>query len=91
MQVKHFWQFSDSHIKYSEIKKENEIKLETLRSSYDQDSILEMDTGHMSGPDHSMDSHDDSEHGMHTMMITPELMGMMPQHPRIGKLLTFIP
>lgn len=41
----------------------------------------------MSGPDHSMDSHEDSEHGMHTMMITPELMGMMPHHPKIGQIL----
>lgn len=25
-----------------------------------------------------MDSHDGSEQGMHTMMVTPELMGMLP-------------
>lgn len=40
--------------------------------------MLEMDTSRMSGPDHSMDSHEDTEHGMHTMMVTPELMGMLP-------------
>lgn len=61
----------------SEVKKEADIKFETLRS-YDQDSLLEMDTSRMSGPDHSMDSHEDAEHGMHTMMVTPELMGMLP-------------
>lgn len=32
----------------------------------------------MSGPDQSMDSHDEGEQGMHTMMVTPELMGMIP-------------
>lgn len=32
----------------------------------------------MSGPDHSMDSHEDNEQGMHTMMITPDMMGIMP-------------
>lgn len=32
----------------------------------------------MSGADQSIDSHDSSEHGMHTMMVTPELMGMLP-------------
>lgn len=53
------------------------MKFETLRS-YDQDSLLEMDTSRMSGHDHSMDSHDESEQGMHTMMVTPELMGMLP-------------
>lgn len=41
---------------------------------YDQDSLLEMDTSRISGAD----SHDGSEQGMHTMMVTPELMGMLP-------------
>lgn len=40
----------------------------------------------MSGPDHSMESQEDSKQGMQTMMITPELMGMMPNTltPRLG-------
>lgn len=37
-----------------------------------------MDTSRISGPDQSMDSIDESEQGMHTMMVTPELMGMLP-------------
>lgn len=37
-----------------------------------------MDTSRISGADQSMDSHDGSEQGMHTMMVTPELMGMLP-------------
>lgn len=71
----HRTDLSDSNVKYCEIKKETEIKFETLRS-YDQDSLLDMES-HMSGPEHSMDSHDD-EQSMHQMMVTPELMGMMP-------------
>ncbi|XP_068892640.1 protein tramtrack, beta isoform-like isoform X3 [Tenebrio molitor] len=71
----HRTDISDSNVKYCDIKKEADIKFETLRS-YDQDSLLEMDS-HMSGPDHSMDSHED-EQSMHQMMVTPELMGMMP-------------
>lgn len=79
------WFLVDSHIKsYNEIKKEHDIKFETLRA-FEQESLLEMDTSHMSGPDHSMDSHDDQDQNMH-MMITPELMGMMPGTPnsRLG-------
>lgn len=69
--------FADSNVKYSEVvKKEHDIKFETLRS-YDQDSLLEMDASHISGQDHSMDSHE-GDQGMHTMMVTPELMGMLP-------------
>ncbi|XP_044269034.1 protein tramtrack, alpha isoform-like isoform X1 [Tribolium madens] len=71
----HRTDLSDSNVKYCDIKKEADIKFETLRS-YDQDSLLEMDS-HMSGPDHSMDSHEDDQ-SMHQMMVTPELMGMMP-------------
>lgn len=40
----------------------------------------------MSGPEHSMDSHDDPEHSMHTMMVTPDMMGMLPGgSSRLGK------
>ncbi|KAK9882347.1 hypothetical protein WA026_020869 [Henosepilachna vigintioctopunctata] len=63
-----------------EIKKEAiDIKFETLRS-YDQDSLLEMDShnSRLSGADHSRDSHDDQDPSMHSMLVTPELMGMMP-------------
>lgn len=73
-------------MKFTEIKKEVDIKFETLRS-YDQDSMLEMDASHLSGPENSMESHDENEQGMHTMMITPELMSMMPTPPpRLGKM-----
>lgn len=51
------------------------IKLETLKGSDHGDSI-DMDS-HMSS--HSMGSHgSEDEQGMHTMMITPELMGLIP-------------
>lgn len=83
----HRTDLSDSNVKYCEIKKESEIKFETLRS-YDQDSLLDMES-HMSGPEHSMDSHDD-EQSMHQMMVTPELMGMMPGvSNRLGTLFIF--
>lgn len=69
----------DSHKFTAEIKKEIiDIKFETLRSYDGEQSILDMEASRLSGPDHSMDSHDDNEHGMHTMMITPDMMGMMP-------------
>lgn len=71
----HRTDLSDSNVKFIDIKKEADIKFETLRS-YDQDSLLEMES-HMSGPDHSMDSHEDDQ-SMHQMMVTPELMSMMP-------------
>ncbi|KAL3275268.1 hypothetical protein HHI36_020037 [Cryptolaemus montrouzieri] len=73
----HRTDISDS--KY-EIKKEAiDIKFETLRS-YDQDSLLEMDShnSRLSGADLSRDSHDDPEQSLHSMMVTPELMGMLP-------------
>lgn len=73
----HRTDISDS--KY-EIKKEAiDIKFETLRS-YDQDSLLEMDShnSRMSGADLSRDSHDDQDQSMHSMLVTPELMGMVP-------------
>lgn len=67
-----------SDMKYhQDIKKEIDIKFETLRS-YDQDSLLELDSSQMSGPDHSMDSHDQDEDHQMPMMVTPELMGLMP-------------
>lgn len=50
------------------------IKLETLRS-LDQSDTIDIDS-HMSS--HSMGSHSEEEAGMHTMMITPELMGLIP-------------
>ncbi|GLV34646.1 pipsqueak [Carabus blaptoides fortunei] len=50
------------------------IKLETLRS-LDQSDTIDIDS-HMSS--HSMGSHSEEEQGMHTMMITPELMGLIP-------------
>ncbi|CAH0547445.1 unnamed protein product [Brassicogethes aeneus] len=59
-----------------DIKKEADIKFETLRS-FESDSLLEMDS-HMSGPDHSMDSHEDGERGYSSMMVTPDFVGMMP-------------
>jgi hypothetical protein len=71
----HRTDISDSNVKYCDIKKEADIKFETLRS-YDQDSLLEMDS-HMSGPDHSMDSHVD-ELSMNQMLLTRVLMGLMP-------------
>ncbi|XP_074028796.1 uncharacterized protein isoform X2 [Leptinotarsa decemlineata] len=54
---------SDSTKYTLDIKKEADIKFETLRS-YDQDSLLDMES-HMSGPDHSMDSHEDGDRSMH--------------------------
>lgn len=88
----HRTDLSDSSIKYCDVKKEPaaaaaDIKFETLRS-YDQDSMLEMDSHMSGGADHSMDSHDDDQ-SMHTMMITPELVhGMMPGiSNRLGELL----
>lgn len=51
------------------------IKLETLKGSDHGDSA-DLDS-HMSS--HSMGSHgSEDEQGMHTMMITPELMGLIP-------------
>ncbi|XP_044747858.1 protein tramtrack, alpha isoform isoform X2 [Coccinella septempunctata] len=73
----HRTDISDS--KY-EIKKEAiDIKFETLRS-YDQDSLLEIDShnSRMSGADLSRDSHEDQDQSMHSMLVTPELMGMVP-------------
>lgn len=69
----------DSHKFTTDIKKEIiDIKFETLRSYDGEQSILDMEASRMSGADHSMDSHDDNDQGMHTMMITPDMMGIMP-------------
>lgn len=70
-------QFLDSH-KFTDIKKEIDIKFETLRSYDGEQSILDMEASQTSAPDHSMDSHDENDQGMHTMLITPDMMGMMP-------------
>lgn len=73
----HRTDISDSTKYTLEIKKEADIKFETLRS-YDQDSLLDMES-HMSGPDHSMDSHDDCDRGLHPgMMAQQDFVGMMP-------------
>ena len=82
---------TDSHGKYLDIKKEPEVKFETLQS-YDNESLLDIEASRLSGADHSMDSHDEGDQAMHTMMITPELMGMMPTtgHHRIGMHLTLM-
>lgn len=40
--------------------------------------MMDMDASHMSGTDHSMESHEDAERSIHSMMVTPELMGMLP-------------
>ncbi|XP_031346961.1 protein bric-a-brac 1 isoform X2 [Photinus pyralis] len=77
LQSSHRTDLSDVHIKYEDIKKETTIKFETLRS-FDHDSVMDMDASHISGPDHSMESHEDAERAMHSMMVTPELMGIMP-------------
>ncbi|XP_071050887.1 protein bric-a-brac 1 isoform X2 [Onthophagus taurus] len=72
---------SDSTVKYCDIKKESSsinIKLEALQSYDDDQSLLEMDSSRISGHDHSMDSVDEGKPELHTMMITPELLGMMP-------------
>lgn len=80
---------ADSSIKFSEIKKEADIKFETLRS-YDTDSLLEMDGSCMSGQDNSMNGHEDAKHPMHTMMVTPDMMGMLPGGSnRLGKAICF--
>ncbi|XP_017783497.1 PREDICTED: protein bric-a-brac 1-like isoform X3 [Nicrophorus vespilloides] len=65
------WIADPPNTKFRDVKKE--IKFETLRS-FEQESLLDIDSSH-----HSMDSHD-GDHSMHhtTMMITPELMGLMP-------------
>lgn len=64
-----------SDLKY-EIKKEViDIKFETLRG-YDQDSILEMDSHMSGGAERSLDGHDDQDHSMHSVLITPELMDL---------------
>ncbi|VEN52360.1 unnamed protein product [Callosobruchus maculatus] len=71
----HRTDISDSTKYTLEIKKEADIKFETLRS-YDQDSLLDMES-HMSGPDHSMDSHDDIERGLHQGMLVQHDFGDM--------------
>ncbi|XP_060534641.1 protein tramtrack, beta isoform-like isoform X2 [Cylas formicarius] len=61
----HRTDLSDATTKYTmEIKKEADVKFETLRS-FDQDSLLEMDS-HMSG-DHSIGSHEDLDLQHHHM------------------------
>ncbi|CAH1105883.1 unnamed protein product [Psylliodes chrysocephalus] len=70
----HRTDISDSTKYTLDIKKEADIKFETLRS-YDQDSLLDMES-HLSGPDHSMDSHEDGERGIHQMMGHGDFSGM---------------
>ncbi|KAG5900365.1 hypothetical protein JTB14_033813 [Gonioctena quinquepunctata] len=73
----HRMDISDSTKYTLDIKKEADIKFETLRS-YDQDSLLDMES-HMSGPDHSMDSHEDGDRSMHQgMMGQADFGGMLP-------------
>ncbi|CAG9760682.1 unnamed protein product [Ceutorhynchus assimilis] len=77
----HRTDLSDATTKYAvelvEIKKEPDIKFETLRS-FDQDSLLEMDS-HMSG-DHSIGSHEDVGDLHHSSLMgsdyTPPLQGL---------------
>ncbi|KAJ8924927.1 hypothetical protein NQ315_001090 [Exocentrus adspersus] len=73
----HRTDISDSTKYTLDIKKEADIKFETLRS-YDQDSLLDMES-HMSGPDRSMDSHEECDRGLHPgMMVQQDFVGMMP-------------
>lgn len=67
----HRTDLSDSTKYILDIKKESEIKFETLRSSYDQESILEIDSRMSSGPEHSMDSHEDGYNMMEYNRIMP--------------------
>ncbi|CAG9831555.1 unnamed protein product [Diabrotica balteata] len=76
----HRTDISDSTKYTLEIKKEADIKLETLRS-YDQDSLLDMES-HLSGPDHSMDSHEDGERTMHQLIGHADFSGI----PGVSKL-----
>lgn len=80
----HRTDISDSTKYTLDIKKEADIKFETLRS-YDQDSLLDMES-HLSGPDHSMDSHEDGERGIHQMMGHGDFSGMPGVSSRLGKL-----
>ncbi|CAH1187819.1 unnamed protein product [Phyllotreta striolata] len=70
----HRTDISDSTKFTIDIKKEADIKFETLRS-YDQDSLLDMES-HLSGPDHSMDSQEDGEKGFRQLMGHGDFSGM---------------
>lgn len=77
----HRTDISDSTKFTLDIKKEADIKFETLRS-YDQDSLLDMESHLSGGPDHSMDSHggEDGDQTMHhhdDMMMHKDFSGMM--------------
>ncbi|XP_076271634.1 BTB-domain-containing protein pipsqueak [Rhynchophorus ferrugineus] len=75
----HRTDLSDATTKYTmEIKKEVDIKFETLRS-FDQDSLLEMDS-HMSG-EHSMGSHEDVADLRHQSMINPDFTQLQARLP----------
>lgn len=77
----HRTDISDSTKFTLDIKKEADIKFETLRS-YDQDSLLDMESHLSGGQDHSMDSYggDDGDQTMHqqeNMMMQRDFSGMM--------------
>lgn len=77
----HRTDISDSTKFTLDIKKEADIKFETLRS-YDQDSLLDMESHLSGGPDHSMDSHggEDGDQKMHhqdNLMMQRDFSGMM--------------
>lgn len=68
------------------IKKEADIKFETLRS-YEQDDLLDMES-HMSATEHSMDSHGDDQQ---SLMMQQDFSGMMAgMSSRLGKCLFLI-
>ncbi|XP_018332833.1 uncharacterized protein LOC108742238 isoform X2 [Agrilus planipennis] len=71
----HRTDISDSHIKYEDIKKETSIKFETLRSY--KHEMMDLDSSQLSEPDHSLDSYEDAERGPHSMMVTPDMSGMV--------------
>ncbi|KAJ8939031.1 hypothetical protein NQ318_012629 [Aromia moschata] len=78
----HRTDLSDSTKYTLDIKKEADIKFETLRS-YDQDSLLDMESHMSGGPDHSMDSHEDCERSLHAGGMLQarqqqDFVGMMP-------------
>lgn len=65
----------DSHQLTSceDIKKEVSIKYESLRP---YDDVMNMDS--LTGADHGMNESGDDERTLHSMMVTPELMEMLP-------------
>ncbi|XP_054286243.1 longitudinals lacking protein, isoforms J/P/Q/S/Z-like isoform X2 [Macrosteles quadrilineatus] len=54
------------------------VKFETLRAM-EQTDALDMDA-HMSAAERQENGEESVEHTMHTMMITPELLGLMPSN-----------